>query len=77
MAAIEVLAAGVPLLSSRTGVMEQVQEADEMLFAPAKPDQLASALNRLFQDWPQLDLGVTRSQENIRRRFLIDQTVDL
>ena len=76
MAAIEVLAAGVPLLSSRTGVIEQVQEANEMLFAPAKPDQLATALKRLLQEWPYLDLGVTRSQENIRRRFLIDQTVN-
>jgi glycosyltransferase involved in cell wall biosynthesis len=76
MAAIEVLAAGVPLLSSRTGVMEQVQEADEMLFAPAKPDQLASALKRLLEEWSKLDLGVARSQENIRRRFQIDRTVD-
>ncbi len=76
MAAIEVLAAGVPLLSSRTGVMEQVLEADEMLFAPSRPDQLAFALKRLLREWPKLDLGVTRSQENIRRRFLIDQSVD-
>jgi glycosyltransferase involved in cell wall biosynthesis len=76
MAAVEVLAAGVPLLSSRTGVMEQVQEASEMLFTPARPDQLASALKRLLQEWPQLDPGVTRSQENIRRRFMIDRTVD-
>jgi glycosyltransferase involved in cell wall biosynthesis len=76
MAAVEVLAAGVPLLSSRTGVMEQIQEAGEMLFAPARPDQLASALKRLVQAWPAVDPGVTRSQENIRRRFMIDQTVD-
>jgi glycosyltransferase involved in cell wall biosynthesis len=76
LAAVEVLAAGVPLLSSRTGVIEQIQEAGEMLFAPARPDQLGSALKRLLLAWPTVDLGVTRSQENIRRRFMIDQTVD-
>jgi glycosyltransferase involved in cell wall biosynthesis len=76
MAAIEVLAAGVPLLSSRTGVMEQVQDAEEMLFAPARPDQLAFALKHLLQEWPRIDLGVVGCQENIRRRFLIDKTVD-
>ncbi|MEX2129664.1 MAG: glycosyltransferase family 4 protein, partial [Xanthobacteraceae bacterium] len=75
MAAIEVLAAGVPLLSSRTGVMEQVQERPQMLFAPGRPDELAAALKRVLREWPDLDFGVARSQENIRRRFLIDNTV--
>jgi hypothetical protein len=72
MAAIEVLAAGIPLLSSRTGVMEQVQEISSMLFDPGQPEQLAAALKRLLRDWPALDFGVDRCQDNIRRRFLID-----
>jgi len=47
-AAIEVLAAGVPLLSSRTGVIEQVQESAEMLFPPHRPEALASALKNVL-----------------------------
>lgn len=76
MAAVEVLAAGVPLISSRTGVIEQIIEEPAMLFPPGEPDDLAAALRRLFADWSKLDFGVARSQENIRKRFLIDRTVD-
>jgi glycosyltransferase involved in cell wall biosynthesis len=75
MAAIEVLAAGVPLLSSRTGVIEQVQERKEMLFPPAQPAALAAALRSLLANWIKVDFGVSRAQENIRSRFLIDHTV--
>lgn len=72
MAAIEVLAAGVPLLSSRTGVIEQVQERSDMLFAPAEPPALASALRNVLAHWEKLDFGVSAAQENIRRNLLID-----
>jgi glycosyltransferase involved in cell wall biosynthesis len=72
MAAIEVLAAGVPLLSSRTGVIEQVQEQSDMLFAPGHPAALASALKNVGERWIDMDFGVARAQENIRRSLLID-----
>jgi glycosyltransferase involved in cell wall biosynthesis len=75
MAAIEVLAAGVPLLSSRTGVIEQVLESAEMLFPPARPAPLAAALRHVMANWAGIDFAVARAQENIRRRFLIDHTV--
>jgi glycosyltransferase involved in cell wall biosynthesis len=75
MAAIEVLAAGVPLLSSRTGVIDQIQEREEMLFPPSRPAALAAALRYLLANWNTVDFGVPRAQENIRSRFLIDQTV--
>ena len=75
MAAIEVLAAGVPLLSSRTGVIEQVQKREEMLFPPSRPVALAAALQHLLTNWNTVDFGVARAQENIRSRFLIDHTV--
>jgi glycosyltransferase involved in cell wall biosynthesis len=74
MAAIEVLAAGVALLSSRTGVIAQVQERDEMLFAPADPAALAQALQRIFTRWSHVDFGVAQAQENVRQRFSIDFT---
>jgi glycosyltransferase involved in cell wall biosynthesis len=75
MAAIEVLAAGVPLLSSRTGVIEQVQEREEMLFPPSQPAVLAAALRHLLENWNAIDFGIVRTQENIRSRFLIDHTM--
>lgn len=76
MAAIEVLAAGVPLLSSRTGVIEQVQDREYLLFAPNDPADLARALRYLMQHWDRLDLDATRCQEQIRQRFDIDDAVE-
>jgi glycosyltransferase involved in cell wall biosynthesis len=76
MAALEVLAAGVPLLSSRTGVIEQVQYRNEMLFPPHQPRALADALKNVILRWPDIDFGVPGAQENIRRLFSIDNTAN-
>lgn len=75
MAAVEVVAAGVPLLSSRTGIIEQVIEQPEFLFAPHRPAELARALQYLRSHWPRLEIGVAKGQANIRARFLIDHAV--
>lgn len=72
MAAVEVLAAGVPLLSSRTGIMEEIQTSDEMLFAPARPEELAAKLRNLLANWTKVDFGVAHAQRRIRERFMID-----
>lgn len=72
MAAIEVLAAGVPLLSSKTGVMEDVQTNPAMLFEPADPASLAEALRNVLERWSATDFGVASAQRNIRRKFMID-----
>jgi glycosyltransferase involved in cell wall biosynthesis len=73
MAAIEVLAAGVPLVSSRTGVIEQVIERPDILFPPTRPEILAETLGHVLTHWEQIDFGVERAQTNIRGRFLIDK----
>jgi glycosyltransferase involved in cell wall biosynthesis len=75
MAAVEVLAAGVPLLSSRTGVIEQIQKNSRLLFPPRSPPELAAALRYLLEHWQELEFGVGRSQELIREKFLLDTTV--
>ena len=75
MAAIEVLAAGVPLLSTRTGVIEQVIGQPDILFPPSLPEHLAATLKHVLQHWGEIDLGVEQSQAKIRERFLIDKTV--
>lgn len=73
MAAMEVVAAGVPLLSSRTGVIERVLEQPAVLFPPARPDLLAGALKHVLRHWTEIDFGVAQGQANIRAHFLIDQ----
>jgi glycosyltransferase involved in cell wall biosynthesis len=75
MAAIEVLAAGVPLLSSRTGVIEIVQTRPEMLFAPGDPRGLAAALRNILDNWGLIDPGVAEAQQRIRQRLLVDHAV--
>ncbi len=72
MAAVEVVAAGVPLLSSRSGVIEKVIASEAMLFAPNDPGALASALRNLFTRWSEIDFRLAQSQQNIRDRYMID-----
>ena len=76
MAALEVLAAGVLLLSSRTGVIEQVQFQAEMLFPPHQPQALAEALKNVILRWTALGPSVPAAQESIRRLFSIDNTAN-
>jgi glycosyltransferase involved in cell wall biosynthesis len=76
MAAVETLAAGVPLLSSRTGVLEQIIDDEYMLFPPEKPEALAEALNFVITNWSDLDFAILTAQENISRRFSVSQSVD-
>jgi len=76
MAALETVAAGVPVLSSRTGVIEQVVGLEHMLFKPHDPQSLAGALKGLMANWSEMDMGVADAQENIIKRFNIDNTVD-
>ncbi len=76
MAALEVIAAGIPLLSSRTGVIESVIENEGLLFQPKNPQSLADAFARLVSNWRTMDFDIARQQENIRRQYHIDTTVN-
>jgi len=75
MAAAEVLAAGVPLLTTRTGILEQVQEQAAWLVPPHQPAVLAAGLCNLMENWASLDAGVARCQANLRAKFLVDHCV--
>lgn len=72
MAAVEVIAAGVPLLSSRTGVIDDVQTNPAMLFDAANPASLAQTLRTVLEGWNGMDFGVASAQRNVRRKFMID-----
>ena len=74
MAAVEVLAAGVPLLSTRTGVMGRIQPEGPMLVAPGRSDELAEAMSNLEKNWRSLDFDVAGCQERIQRQFLVEAT---
>ena len=76
MAALEVIAAGIPLLSSRTGVIEKVVENESLLFEPENPQSLAHAFAKLVTNWKSVDFNLGRQQQNIRRQFHIDTTVN-
>jgi len=76
MAALEVIAAGIPLLSSRTGVIEKVVENECLLFEPENPQSLAHAFAKLVTNWKSVDFDLERQQQNIRRQFHIDTTVN-
>jgi glycosyltransferase involved in cell wall biosynthesis len=75
MAAVETVALGVPLLSSRTGIIEQVIRQPEFLFPPSDPAALAEAMGRLHRNWPHIRFDAADCQRNIRAKFTIDSTV--
>ena len=75
MAPLEVIAAGIPLLSSRTGVIERVIENEGLLFQSENPHSLADAFARLVTNWRTMEFDMAAQQENIRRQFHIDATV--
>lgn len=75
MAAIEVIAAGVPLLSSRVGVIGQVVTPDQWLFAPGSVGELADRLRSLERHWSTVSFDGLLAQSLVRQRFLIDTSV--
>lgn len=75
MAAVETLAAGVPLISSRTGVIEQVQDRNDLLFKPGDPEDLARVLGNVMENWEDTDFNLVACQGIIRTRFTTDNTV--
>lgn len=76
MAAVEVIAAGVPLLSSRTGMIEEVQTKAALLFTRCHPASLGSALKNILQNWNGFDFGIAVSQKLIRQKFTIDHAAE-
>jgi len=74
MAALEVLAAGVPLFSTRSGVIEQVIDDERWLAAPRNVEEMTRKLEALAASWPASALDVAACQARIREKFLIART---
>lgn len=77
MAAVEVLAAGVALLSSRTGIIEQVIDDPHHLYPPGDVSALAARLSTLYTRWSHTGLDLTRCQAILQNRFHIQHTLRL
>ena len=56
-------------------MIEQVLSNPAMLFEPANPASLASALEQVLRRWSEIDFGVESAQQSIRDKFLIDTAV--
>ena len=73
MAALEVLAAGVPLLSTRSGVIEQVIHDERYLAKPRDVGEMRDKLLAISAGWPASALDVAACQARIRERFLVER----
>ncbi|MGQ0654645.1 MAG: glycosyltransferase [Betaproteobacteria bacterium] len=76
MAALEVLAAGVPLFSTRSGVIEQVVHDARWLATPRNVEEMAGKLSALAAGWPASALDVAACQARIRDRFLVARSAE-
>ncbi|MGE0604580.1 MAG: glycosyltransferase [Xanthobacteraceae bacterium] len=67
LAALETLAAGVPLLSTKVGVVGSLVPLPSELILPSEPDAMAKSLVAIFRSWSSIDPNVKKSQECIRQ----------
>jgi len=72
LAMVETLAAGVPMISSRAGVVEKIQKNPELLFNPMDPKDQARSYRHLWQQWETIDFRLAACQKQIRHLFLLD-----
>ncbi|MBF0611780.1 MAG: glycosyltransferase family 4 protein [Magnetococcales bacterium] len=77
MAAVEVIASGVPLLSSRCGVIEHIIEDSNYLYQAGNAIELAKKLAFLLENWPNCALDLSRCQTLLANQFNVGITVDL
>lgn len=74
MALLEVLAAGIPVLSSRTGVADQVIADERFLFEPRNTKELAKKLAVLFDDFSGAEPMIRHAQQVIQSQYCVSRT---
>jgi glycosyltransferase involved in cell wall biosynthesis len=72
LAGFEVLAVGVPLLTSRVGDVVKVLSDERWLFDPCAPQSLADGLRRVWQEWQNPPFPADEVQARIRQDFHIE-----
>lgn len=76
LAALEAIAAGVPVISTRVGALPTVLP-DAALFAPADPSDMAGVLRDLPTTWPHLAATLPAVRAQLRTEFGIDRAAHL
>lgn len=75
MVVIESLAAGVPVLTSATGIASHVMgKGSPWTFPPEDPEGIAAAFRRLPSLWPDHSTALEEARSIIRRELLIEST---
>lgn len=69
MAALEALAAGRVLISSRTGVIERVVEESRLLFRPTDVEELAAVLSSLPVVWEAMPPVIEAARQRLAETF--------
>jgi len=77
LARLETMAAGMPLLTSRTGIAPYIMGEDSpWLFSPGDPDSLAAAWLRLPSVWSERQEVISGWQQKLRGEFMMDRTTE-
>jgi glycosyltransferase involved in cell wall biosynthesis len=75
MAMVESIAAGVPIMASRTGIVPEIMgENSVWTFSPGDPDSLAEAWLRLPLVWGERLDFLGRWQQKLREEFMVANT---
>jgi glycosyltransferase involved in cell wall biosynthesis len=78
LAAIQAMAAGTPVVATRSGGPEGIitDQHDGLLVPPRDPEKLAAAISRLLDDRPLADSLAERASATVRARFSLKAMLD-
>ena len=68
---LEIIAAGVPLLSSKTGIIEDVIKQADFLFEVDSTKSLETKILNLYNNWKDINFNFEQSQNYIKLHNLI------
>ncbi len=68
---LEILAAGIPLISSKTGIIENVIKETSFLFEANSVKSLESTILNLYTNWNDINFNLKEMQNAIRTNYLI------
>lgn len=73
LAAAEIIAAGIPLLASQTGVLPDIQANPAMTFPPHNPAAQAECFLNIFKHWQQTDPMTHESHDLLYQKFAMNK----
>ncbi len=73
---LEAMAAGTPVVSTRTGLVAELADPAPLLVVEPTPEALASGIARVLADPPAAQRRAADAQSLVRQRFSWDRVVD-